>query len=76
MYLNDIIFFFILFFTSSAFLFLLNLRINFSNQYFSTLYLYDMIFLTIILYLFLKFSLYYVILLVITNRLLMFNKSN
>ena len=75
MFLNDIIFFFILFFTTSAFLFLLNLRVNFSNHYLSTLYAYDLIFLTVILYLFLKFSFFYFLILLLVNRLFLYLKQ-
>jgi hypothetical protein len=68
-FLNDIIFFFILFFTTSAFLFLLNLRINFSTNYFKTLYHYDIVFLFLVLYLFSLNGFYYFLSLYLLNRL-------
>ena len=52
MYLGDTIFFFIVFFTTSALIFLLNLRYTFNYNYYFTLTLLDMVLVLITIYLF------------------------
>ncbi len=69
MFLGDIIFFYIIFFTTSAFLFLLNLRYMSSYHYFSNLWYFDTIFLVITLFLFSK------VLLLLSLTLLLLTKS-
>jgi hypothetical protein len=51
-YLNQIIFFYILFFTLSSFLFLFNLRYTSNYKYFSNLLTFDYIFWIVIFFLF------------------------
>jgi hypothetical protein len=53
-FLGDIIFFYILFFTTSAFLFLKNLRYMSSYRYFQDLRYLDLIFLYLVIALFVK----------------------
>jgi len=59
-YLNDVIFFYILFFTTCSLLFLLNLRYSFNYQFFQHQFVIDIIFLMVNLYLF-KLQLLYVL---------------
>jgi hypothetical protein len=59
-YLNDVIFFYILFFTTCSFLFLLNLRYSFNYQFFQHQFLIDILFILINLYLF-QFQLLYIV---------------
>jgi hypothetical protein len=59
-YLNDVIFFYILFFTSCSLLFLLNLRYSFNYQFFQHQFLIDIIFIIVNLYLF-QFQLLYIL---------------
>lgn len=51
-YLNDVIFFYILFFTTCSILFLLNLRYTFNYQFFQHQFLIDILFILVNLYLF------------------------
>lgn len=51
-YLNDIIFFYILFFTTCSFIFLITLKYSFNYHYWYSTYLIDLIFFLIIFYLF------------------------
>ena len=59
-YLNDVIFFYILFFTTCSLLFLLNLRYTFNYQFFQHQFLIDIIFIIVNLYLF-QFQLLYIL---------------
>lgn len=59
-YLNDVIFFYILFFTTCSLLFLLNLRYTFNYQFFQHQFLIDIIFIMVNLYLF-QFQLLYIL---------------
>jgi len=51
-FLNEVIFFYIIFFTTCSLLFLLNLRYSFNDNYFRHQYLIDRLFLLITLILF------------------------
>lgn len=59
-YLNDVIFFYILFFTTCSLLFLLNLRYTFNYQFFQHQFLIDIVFIIVNLYLF-QFQLLYIL---------------
>lgn len=59
-YLNDVIFFYILFFTTCSLLFLLNLRYTFNYQFFQHQFLIDIVFIVVNLYLF-QFQLLYIL---------------
>lgn len=51
-YLNDTIFFYIIFFTTSSFIFLMNLRYTFNYNFFQNQYILDLIFIIVSIYLF------------------------
>jgi NADH:ubiquinone oxidoreductase subunit 5 (subunit L)/multisubunit Na+/H+ antiporter MnhA subunit len=68
-YLNDVIFFYILFFTTCSLLFLLNLRYSFNYQFFQHQFLIDILFIIINLYLFQIQLLYIFYVLFVLKRL-------
>ncbi len=68
-YLNDVIFFYILFFTTCSLLFLLNLRYSFNYQFFQHQFLIDIIFILVNLYLFNFYLLYILYILFVFKRL-------
>ena len=68
-YLNDIIFFYILFFTTCSLLFLLNLRYSFNYNFFQHQFLIDVLFIIVNLYLFQVYFLYVLYGLFIFKRL-------
>lgn len=68
-YLNDVIFFYILFFTTCSLLFLLNLRYSFNYQFFQHQFLIDIIFIIVNLYLFNFYLLYLLYILFVFKRL-------
>ena len=68
-YLNDVIFFYILFFTTCSLLFLLNLRYSFNYQFFQHQFLIDVIFFIVNLYLFNFYLLYLLYILFVFKRL-------
>ena len=53
--LSNIIMFYIIFFTSSSFIFLLNMRYNFNYFYLNSVFFFDILFLLFIFYLFFNF---------------------
>lgn len=73
MFLGDIIFFYIIFFTTSAFLFLLNLRYMSSYRYFTNLWCFDVIFLIVTLFLFSKVLLLLSLTLLLLSKLRVIN---
>merc|ERR1711884_456123 len=66
--LNSSIMFFILFFTTTALIFLLNLRYSFNYFYFYNNYVLDLLLFTVVLYLFTPYLLIFVYLIVIGLR--------
>ena len=67
-YLNDVIFFYILFFTTCSILFLLNLRYSFNYQFFQHQFLIDIIFILVNLYLFQIYFIYILYILFLFKR--------
>ncbi len=70
--LSNIIMFYILFFTTCSFIFLLNMRYNFNYYYVNSVFLFDLLFLSLILYLFLN---NYVLFFIVSYLLLLFYKN-
>jgi len=68
-YLNDVIFFYILFFTTCSLLFLLNLRYTFNYQFFQHQFVIDILFIIVNIYLFQIYFLYLLYALFIMKRL-------
>jgi len=67
-FLSNTVMFYILFFTSCSFIFLLNLRYTFNYFYLNSIWLFDFFFLTVIFYLYLaSFFFYFLLLLFIFN---------
>jgi len=67
-YLGNIIFFYIVFFTTCSLIFLLNLRYTFFYHYFYNLYLMDMLLAVVVLYLFWHWGVVLLYLLVLSRR--------
>jgi len=68
-YLNDVIFFYILFFTTCSILFLLNLRYSFNYNFFQHQFLIDTLFILINLYLFNVYFLLFFYILMFSNKI-------
>jgi hypothetical protein len=72
-YINNTIMFYIVFFTVCSFLFLLNLRYTFNYFYINNLWIYELIFLLVLLYIFLNF--YLLLFLLFSALLALINKK-
>jgi len=68
-YLNDVIFFYILFFTTCSLLFLLNLRYSFNYNFFQHQFLIDILFILVNLYLFNTYFLIFIYMLMFSNKI-------
>ncbi len=68
-YLNDVIFFYILFFTTCSLLFLLNLRYSFNYNFFQHQFLIDILFILVNLYLFNTYFLIFIYILMFSNKI-------
>jgi len=68
-YLNDVIFFYILFFTTCSLLFLLNLRYSFNYNFFQHQFLIDILFILVNLYLFNTYFLIFIYVLMFSNKI-------
>lgn len=68
-YLNDVIFFYILFFTTCSLLFLLNLRYSFNYNFFQHQFLIDILFILVNLYLFNTHFLIFIYVLMFSNKI-------
>lgn len=68
-YLNDIIFFYILFFTTCSFLFLLNLRYSFNYNFFQHQFLIDILFILVNFYLFNVYFVLFFYIITLSNKL-------
>ena len=68
-YLNDVIFFYILFFTTCSLLFLLNLRYSFNYNFFQHQFLIDILFILVNFYLFNVYFVLFFYLITLSNKL-------